>query len=150
MDAIEFLTAMKGKDVEFLPKIEDYEWYAEGGMRATIVGFVVQDDDPTDTVIKVQVSFAKFDDYNRRFESANYYDKNGNPCLNAREANMYHVEDWCYMGNDAANLMKPLDEGTANLVALFAIDKEKQPHITYVQWLETLALAAMPHLRNGG
>ena len=145
---LDSLNALVGKDVQFTKKIEDTEWYAEDKMRGTITSVHVQDSDPLDPVIKFGVSFAKFDEYNKRFESSNYYDNSGNPCLTARESNFYEVEDSVYLGRDYAECFTVLDTGTEALLRMFATDKASQPNISYVEWLETLALNAMPYLRG--
>ena len=148
MLTLDNLDALIGKDVQFTKKIEDTEWYAEDKMRGTITSVKVQDSDPADPVILFGVSFAKFDDFNRQFESNNYYDNHGQACLDARAAGFYKVEDSVYLGRDYAECFTLLGTGTEALLRMFAVDKAAQPHITYVQWLETLALAAMPHLKG--
>jgi hypothetical protein len=140
MNAIDFLKALVGKDVEFLKDIEEYEWYAEAGIRATVTGVDVQDDDPADPLMRIHVSFAKFDDHNKSLESSNYFDRNGNACLNARQAGMYAVVDSCYLGRDAMECVKALDDSTAKLIGIFEADKKVSPDLTYIGWLEEMAM----------
>lgn len=139
---IEQVRALVGKDVQFTKKIEDTEWYAEDGMRGTITSVIVQDDDPKDMVIKIGVSFAKFDEFNKQFETSNYFNNVGDACLTARQANMYHVEDHYYAGNDVLEHMIPLDDATATLLRFFETDKAANPDLTYVAWLEKIAASA--------
>lgn len=80
-------------DVTFTAKHADLEWYGEQNMRATITGI----EDYHDETIHIAVSFAKFDEYNKQFESANYYDRNHNPVWTARQAECYNVEDHVFV-----------------------------------------------------
>lgn len=90
-----------GKTITFKKAIEDAEEYAEPGMRASIVD--IQQDMrhahcvPAEQIWTITFSFAGFDDINKPFETANYYDKNGNPCLTAREAGQYKEVDTYYL-----------------------------------------------------
>jgi len=91
-----------GKTIQFLPAIDDFESYAEFNMRAVVTRIVpmyTDDPDPKGHVYKVFVDYSKFDKYNEQFESSNYYDKNGSPVLNARQAGFYSVEDVIYFPN---------------------------------------------------
>lgn len=87
-------TAFIGQDIEFNKKVEDLEAYPEKGMRATVLSCDVSRED--EDLIKVTVSYAKFDEYNKQFESSNYYDKDGNPVLNARQAGVYKETETLY------------------------------------------------------
>lgn len=52
-----------------------------------------------------------------------------------------------FVGTNWQKLLKLIDPAQSSLFDLFMIDKRSQPDITYVKWLETLVLAAMPHLK---
>ena len=146
---LEDLRPLIGKDIEFLRMIEDYDWYGEVGMRATVLGVYWHDEsDVDDPVFKLHLSFAKYDDHNRQFESTNYWDNDGKATWTARQANAYSVEDHLYLGNNWASCVKLVDGAADKLFNLFLTDKASQPDINYVQWLETLVLAAMPHLKS--
>jgi hypothetical protein len=145
---IEQLQVMIGKDIEFYGKIDDYEHYAEAGMRATITDITVQDSDLKDMVIKVGLSFVKFDEYNKKYESSNYYNKEGVPVWTAREAGFYGMADYLYAGNNVHDVLKLVDPALRQLFDLFSADKVSQPNITYVEWLEAIAVSAMPHLKG--
>ncbi len=96
------INELVGKTIEFLPAIDDFESYAEGKMRAVVTDIVpmyTDDPDPREHVYKLFVNYAKYDEYNKQFESANYYDKSGVDCLSARQAGYYSVADCIYMPN---------------------------------------------------
>jgi hypothetical protein len=82
--------------------IEDLEAYPETGMRATVIGFSVERDD----VGKVRVSYKKFDEYNKQFESSNYYDAQGKPVLTARESGNYNEGETLYTDVNPARAKK--------------------------------------------
>lgn len=147
---LEDLRPLIGKDIEFLKEINDYDWYGENGMRATVRSVEWQDEsNVNDPVFKLHVSFAKFDDYNKAFESSNYWNT-GEALVTAREAGCYKVEDHLYVGNNWAKCLKIVGAPQAKLFVMFQVDKTSQPDITYMAWLETLVLAAMPHLKADG
>ena len=127
-----------GKEIEFLPAIVDYEGYLEVGMRATVVNISGYDEsDPEDPVFKMDLSLEGHDDRNLAFELCReFYDRNGTPCLSAREAGMYGLSDFLYLGNNWATIFKLVDPGDANLVAQYNSSKHMVPNMSYVQWLE--------------
>jgi hypothetical protein len=91
-----------GSIVKFKKGIHDFECYAEPGMKARVIGITglyTTDPDPQDHVYKLSVDFAEFDEYNKQFETYNYYDRDGIPRLNAREAGLYRIQDDIYMSN---------------------------------------------------
>ena len=92
---LQLAKSMVGKVVEFTTGVEELEEYMEPQMRAIVTAvttgqFHQEDDTLNEAVFKITFSFESFDQYNRRFESATYYDKNRRPCLTAREAGFYH------------------------------------------------------------
>lgn len=134
-----------GKDITFKPGIEDMEAYAEGGMRARVVSVEAQDTrsrDKHDHVYKITFDYTEFDEYNRRFESSNYYDKNGKPTLSAREANWYNPQETIYFGSPELwpfeDYFEVNGEERRQLVAEFKASGETD----YVAWLEQKVLAA--------
>ncbi len=131
LDILDLLRAGTGIDVEFTEGINDLEVYAEPGMRATLLSGVDQGDDCT----KVRVSFAKFDEFNKAFESANYFDKSGSAVLTARQANQYDVEDDIYFTATApVTEFVILDSRSATLMARYKA--EATSGLSYVAWLE--------------
>jgi len=142
------LQALVGKDIEFLKPVEEYVETVDAGMRATVSHITDDmDEDPNDPCLQIHFTFAKFEDYNRAFELKSWYDNKGNPTMTAREAGHYKVEDSIYVGKDWQKCLKLVDSAQGKLFDLFVVDKKAQPDLTYVSWLETLVLAAMPHLK---
>lgn len=72
--------------VRFNDNIEKWESCIDSGMMAEIVN--IESPDEYDTS-KVLFDLNKFDEYNDRFAQRNYYDKNGEPILTAKEAGFY-------------------------------------------------------------
>lgn len=134
---------LKGKEVRFIKGIEDMESYPEAGMKASIIDVDETDmgySDPNMRVLKIRFSYKKYDDQNLEFESANYYDKNHQPCLTARQANYYNVEENIYFGDpqiwplsDYFEIL-PGDE-ISDLVRMFDVREDKS--VRYMTWLET-------------
>lgn len=120
--------------VEFVHGIEDLECYPEKGMRATIISIA---DDRDHDVMKMRVSYEKFDEFNKAFESHNYFDRAGQPVLTAREANYYTVEETIYVmaSDDINKYMQILSESST---ALYDAYRLEAPSISYTLWLENL------------
>jgi len=133
-----------GKVVTFTPKIEDMESYAEGGMRALVVGIDATDTrspDKHEHIYKIMFDFSEFDEFNRRFESSNYYDKNGSPTLNAREAGYYKEQEAIYFGSPE---IWPFEDYfvLADAAQTELLDRFKESGETdYVSWLEAQVMA---------
>lgn len=113
-----FLQTLIGKDIQFTHKIEDLEDYAEDRMRATITGIKKWDGDNADACHEISIDYSKFDEYNRQFESYNYWDKLGNATLNAREAGYYTVKDTLYLDNSMVPFVPYYDDNSASIEAL--------------------------------
>lgn len=92
----DFLQTLVGKDIQFLPIIKDLDAYPEAGMGATITGFQCAGDGEY-VCHKIYLDYSKFDEYNRRFESSNYFNNEGNPVLTAREVGEYKIKDHIYI-----------------------------------------------------
>jgi hypothetical protein len=118
--------------VEFKTGIDDKESYAEAGMRAQAVCCSTAD---SDGVLRIAFSFSAFDEHNKPFESANYYDRAGNPRLTAREAGYYKetVEVYFDHSEPLDKLFTVLDESSTGLFAQY---KASGYEGSYVQWLE--------------
>lgn len=123
--------------VEFGVGVEDLESYPEPKMRAHLVAIDLQRDD----VAVLKVDYSAFDEYNKAFEQANYYDQQGNPTLTAREAGHYEPQDDLYvMASDDLQL-RTLTVLPNKSLAL--IDEFKSSgHASYVRWLEEQLAAA--------
>jgi hypothetical protein len=112
-------------------KIEDLENYAEPGMRARIIGSTLQHDD----VVKLKLDFTDFDEYNKQFESANYFDRTGNPVLTAREAGLYTKVMDCYvMAYEEMEAFMTVTESAS--LALMNEYKASEFKGAYAEWLE--------------
>lgn len=68
--------------IRMLEQVAIFENYLEPGMLARVVGMRHDGDD----VLIADLVLTEFDDYNKQFETNHYYDKNGVPCLTARES----------------------------------------------------------------
>jgi hypothetical protein len=128
-----------GKIVQFTAKIEDIEAYPESGMRARILYIHEQftdNEDPREHLYRIVFDYSEFDDFNRQFESSNYYDKDGVARLNAREAKQYQMQETIYFGSPTLFPFEDyfvfLNEHQKNLLALF----KESGHDNYVEWLE--------------
>lgn len=125
--------------VEFLESIEEMETYAESGMRAVIKKVYPYPHDPEDVII-VEFSFVEYDDYNKNFESNNYYDKNRAPTLTAREAGYYSPVDSIYLDKQdflALKYFKTLLSERSSLVGEYLESGTKK---SYVTWLENVVI----------
>lgn len=98
------LVNLIGKTVKFNNMIEENEGYADPNMKAVIVNveFNIYNNDLNDRNIvhKVMFNFAQYEQHNAIYEQYNYYDKNGIPCLNARQAGFYNPVDYLYFDNN--------------------------------------------------
>ena len=126
------LSAIHPVDVEFNKAVGDLESYAEPKMRATITAVT----DDHDDVVIVRVDYIKYDDYNKSFESYNYYDSNHQAVLNARQANYYTVKDSLYvMANDEVDKYFSILSGHAN--ELYEMYQAGGRALSYTAWLES-------------
>lgn len=108
------LANLKGKVIEFTKGIEADEGYADAHMRARLTGYIYNrhNDVRQDEMVHVlYVDYSEFDEHNQKFEQNTYYDKDGVPCLSARQAGYYHPQDHIYIGTDLhAVLIDPVTE----------------------------------------
>lgn len=129
-------------EAECRKKCEDLEAYVDGGMRLTIIGMV----EDHDGVIKLQISYEKYEEHNKAFEKRNYYDKQGVPCLNAREAGYYTVKDTLYvMETDDPNeyFISVSDTSNRWLRAYLERRNEGETYVAFLErWLEDAYKAA--------
>ena len=122
-------------NVEFVGKTADLETYAEPGMRAVVVNIKEDYHDEMDTVLVIAVDYSKYDEFNKQFETYNYYDKEGIACLNARQAGWYKPVDTIYVMADdnVEDYMTLINEASNNLYEMFLAAKVDK---SYTQWLE--------------
>lgn len=122
--------------VTFKAPVLDKEGYLETGMRGRLVAVSHEHDD----MFKLHVDLSEFDDFNRQFESANYYDKDGVPRLTAREAGFHKApKDELYVGNGEEVDFCEVEE--PNRLVLYETYRKASANTTYVQWLEDRVLA---------
>lgn len=121
--------------VTFKPGIEDVEGYPEVGMRAQLVG--CPEVNTSDNTLKLTFDFSAFDDFNRPFESANYYGSNRQPNLTAREAGYYSEQESFYFMLDEDVEHNFVLDDTESL-RLYAEYRKSGFSGTYVQWLEQI------------
>jgi hypothetical protein len=127
-----------GKFVEFAAQIEDMEAYPEPGMRAQIVSVNADTSfsDPKEHIYTIVFDYTEFDDYNKNFESANYYDPRGVACLTARQADLYRLRETIYFGCPDhwpfENYFTVLNAHQLVLIERFKKSGQKN----YLSWLE--------------
>lgn len=124
--------------VELREGILDKESYGEPNMRARIISASGPD---RDGVTRVMFDFGEFDEHNRAVESANYYDKSGEPTLTAREAGFYKPVDHMYFDADE-DIERHMTFISSDQQAIFQRFKESGASSSYVAWLEAQVLAA--------
>lgn len=103
VENIHTLADLKGKVIEFTKKIEDWECYADQYMRARVIGYrynAHNDTVPSEQVHELFFDYSEFDEHNQKYEQNNYWDKNGNATLTAREAGYYKPQDSIWFGNE--------------------------------------------------
>lgn len=133
---------LSGRIVAFGPGIEDSEGYAEPGMRARLITIRIEHSD----VYVVTFDFSEFADHNRPYEQANYYDKNGVACLNARQAGYYSDQEDYHLPEPAGwqpNIFTVIED--AARLALIE-DYTRETHAlaekpSYTVWLEDRLIA---------
>lgn len=118
--------------VTFAKPVEDQESYLEGGMRGRLVG-VLRDEEE---YISLAVDLTEFDEFNKQYEKANYYDKSGVARLTAREAGFYKPSESVYVGpNDDVEVLVIEDAEALLLYKRYQADGGGK---SYVQWLEQM------------
>jgi hypothetical protein len=131
-----------GKVITFKPACEDLESYCEAGMKAKVtnISLMRHAEVEQDMVYLVKLDYTDFDDYNRKFETANYYDKLGNPNLTAREAGFYKSEDTLYLGSNDIfpwdNYFKVEYDSISDRMYTRYANSNTDKTITYLKWLE--------------
>jgi hypothetical protein len=130
-------------EVECRKKVEDLEDYADAGMRLTIAGAR----ESYDGVVILGVSYEKYDEFNKAFEKCNYFDKEGQPRLNAREAGYYKAKDTMYvMSTDDPNeYFLSLEDSANKWIQEYFVRRHKDE--TYVAFLERTLSEASKHMR---
>ena len=91
-----------GRTVMFTQRVADCEVYAEPFMKARILNMTSEHDGE---VVCLDVDFSEFAEYNKQFESFNYYDADGVARLNAHEAGCYTARDSIYIDGEQTSPM---------------------------------------------
>jgi hypothetical protein len=130
-----------GKEIQFTPGIEEFECYPEGGMRARIAKIETRDIDKSDLhehLYLIYFDYTEYDEFNKRFETANYYGDDYVANKTAREVGHYKTVDEIYFGSPEIwpfeNYFNVLNDKAAALVKMF---KESGAE-NYVYWLESM------------
>jgi hypothetical protein len=141
-----------GHDIEFNKAVEDTAEcvtpvYPEKGMRASVLKCELTElCYRHGDVIALTVSYTKFDEYNKQFESANYYDEYGRPVLTAREANFYTETNTLYV-DPKVKICRLVTPELDNLVDEWK--NAKQDHgISYSDWVSQKLIEARLELTN--
>lgn len=123
--------------VTFMKPFDNMEGYLEAGMRGRLAGVGNQHDD----MFRLHIDLTEFDDFNKQFESANYFDDHGKPCLTARESGYYKEpkEDF-YVGDDQEVDFLVIED--ADRLKLYQNFTQDGAGKTYVQWLEDRVIAS--------
>ncbi|EPP9373566.1 hypothetical protein PZF67_005271 [Pseudomonas aeruginosa] len=116
--------------IEFGECAEDLEAYVDPKMRAHVMSVRVGPDD----VAVLRVDYSAYDEYNKAFEKANYYDKNGNPTLTARETGNYDFQEDLYVSasEELDHILTALPGISTQLLEEFNASGQTG----YVRWLE--------------
>lgn len=115
----------------------ELEAYAEPNMRAHLVAVDLQRDD----IAVLKVDYSAFEDFNKVFEKANYFDAHGNPTLTAREAGQYESTEDLYVMASADLEEKMLTILPSDSLALIS-EFKACGHASYVRWLEEQLISA--------
>lgn len=110
------------------------ESYAEPGMKGRVVGATIGNHN----IVVLKVDFESYAGHNKAFESSSYFDKQGNPTLNAREAGYYREIEDLHVMYDEGDPLFTIDSDECS--ALYARYKESGYSGTYVAWLEEQVL----------
>jgi hypothetical protein len=126
--------------IEFAQGVDEKESFAEKGMRARVLG--ASDDSPS-KVIRLLLDFSEFEGMNFPLQSANYFDKKGNPCLTAQQAGFYRPQDDMHVDHDESmeTLFKVADDSQTALFDEYCVAAAQTP-MTYLTWLEQALLKA--------
>jgi hypothetical protein len=119
--------------VQMKKLIESCDSYPEENMRATIAGEVI---DTEDNFFRILFDYTAYDEYNKAFESSNYYDKNGKACLTARQSGYYQIKETLWFRGDSNpnDYFEVIPGSQSKWMKLFM--KERLDEETYAHFLE--------------
>jgi hypothetical protein len=143
-DLMTVIASGKRPVVTFLPGVEDFETYAEEGMRARVVAAR-----PHNDLVQVTFAFDEFEAHNRPYEKADYIAKGGGPNITAREAGYYlPQEDLYFEPSDPTDMLQFDSDSALELYAEFKTAQgANKAATTYTQWLEEQVLALRAAVR---
>ena len=118
--------------VTFKHDVLNFECFCEPGMRAQITSCVFDSLD----MIKIVVDYTQFEEFNKQFETSNYYDEHGVACLTAREADQYENTETIYFMIDHDDLDSVLEVEQSAMMKLYEKYVSEKSNKTYIQWLE--------------
>lgn len=128
-------------EVSALSPVEEFETYLEPGMKLSIINSTHEVGCGADEVIRLELSYHKYDEHNKAFESKNYYGRDGVPNKTARETGNYNVIDSLFVmaDFDPNKYFSMIKDTSAKLYAAYL--NEKVGDETYVAYLERLVEA---------
>jgi len=139
---IDYIDSGKSIVIECTKRISNCESFLEVNMRGRIVSYQLQHDD----IYKLTIDVSEFEDYNIPLMSNDYFDKEGNPILNAIEAGYYPVnkKEIIYIdkvdASDGGGYFNVITDCT-----LFNKWKNSKSDLSYVCWLEELAALSIQY-----
>jgi hypothetical protein len=119
--------------VTFNKKVENKEGYFEAGMRGRLTAIRGLRDDVFELIVDVR----EFDEYNKQFETANYFDKSGKPTLTAREAGFYSADGHLEVYTDTELEVDFLEIEEPSRLQVYQDYVKSGEKVAYVQWLES-------------
>lgn len=146
-NTVEFYRSLVGQVVRIGAHVaDDTDSYPEKGMLARVREVKLYDEGDDYAYVGVKLDYTDFEEHNRQFESASYFDGHGNPICTAHEAGMYEPVETVYLnvGNDRDYFC--LANQNAGLFERF--QQERQEGQTYTMWLEAQLLAMTEAAQN--
>ena len=86
MNNFEFLHNALNKKIVFTKNIEDFEMDFDENMAAKVISYDYKSNEKT---FIIYMNFKEYEEENRKFEKANYWDKNNCPTLKWSETSYY-------------------------------------------------------------
>ena len=121
--------------VQFKKKIEDQESCLDPNMKGRVVGYNDESEEGY-TCLVFEIDLSEFEEYNEQFQVRNYYDKNGIPCLTAKEAGFYRNMETFYLSGDESDTDYVEISEKSRLYDQYLTERE--PGQTYISYLENL------------
>jgi hypothetical protein len=138
--------------VQFTKEISELEGYFDQHMRAKVISAYQNVSEDSFTVV---FDVNGFNDYNLKFEVANYYGvKEGDPRITATQAGFNPLtrkggngsESYYFAANDPTVYFTLIDQGDDGLFSEFSERADSSE--SYIQWLEKQLIAARIEVQN--